>query len=407
VDIVKTRLHNLFEKILRNVNSESGLIYLIAANLISNVIGAALWLYVASALEIAEFGELGYYFAIGVISSNLSLVGMHTTITTYYAKGEKDIVSHSNIFTLVTSAVASCVVFVITFNPALTLFVLGYVSFTMSLAVLLGQKAYKKYARTLIAQRALQMIISIVLLHLYGRDGFLLGYTLAFLAFGFVYFKSLFLSRMHFNLDRIKQKKNFAIHSMVSEFTRVLNMYSDKFMIAPLFGFLLLGKYQLAIQFLLFLYMIPASLFSYLLPQFAGGAKSNRIGFIAILASVGIAIASFILLPYVIALLFPKYIDSSIGVQIISFAIIPLTVTSFINSKLLGTEKSKPVFIATLIYLTLQFSMVYILGQLYDLVGLAFAVIIALAGETLYIFYQYVRTNDSHATNSIKSKTPD
>ncbi len=58
---------------------------------------------------------------------------------------------------------------------------------------------------------------------------------------------------------------------------KVLNGQVDKLIIAPIFGFALLGNYALSIQFLSIMLIIPSIVFQYTLSQDATGNLSKKI----------------------------------------------------------------------------------------------------------------------------------
>ncbi len=129
----------------------------------------------------------------------------------------------------------------------------------------------------------------------------------------------------------------------------------------------------------MFLGLIPATLFQYLLPQESTGLERKKVRFAGLVTSVIFAIILFLVSPFVIEQLFPNYIESIPATQIMSFGIIPMTINSIINSRLLGRERSKPVFIGAVIYLSSLTLMLYILGSMFGLIGLGMAVVISLS----------------------------
>ena len=62
---------------------------------------------------------------------------------------------------------------------------------------------------------------------------------------------------------------------------------------------------------------------------------------ISFIAAIGISAFGIILLPMIIPILFPKFIETTIAIQILSLTIIPATVGTFYESKLLSLEKGK------------------------------------------------------------------
>ena len=175
------------------------------------------------------------------------------------------------------------------------------------------------------------------------------------------------------------------MHSYAMELARTISMFSDKLLIAPLFGFTVLGLYQLGAQFLLFLGMVPTILYHYLLPQEASGIHSRKIGIGAFIISSILAIGFVASVPWIISTLFPNFTSSILAAQLMSMGIIPMTVTSILSSRFLGMERSRPVFIGATTYVATQYTTIIILGNIFGIAGLAMALIIALTVQAVYL----------------------
>ncbi|MFQ5920589.1 MAG: hypothetical protein ACE5JV_01065, partial [Nitrososphaerales archaeon] len=249
---------------------------------------------------------------------------------------------------------------------------------------LLGRKMYKEYMFILVGQRAAQIVLGISLYFLYEIDGVILGYTLAFLAFSYRYFIS--VRNFRPDLSHIRKNFRFVMHSYAMELARTVSMFSDKLLIAPLFGFTILGLYQLGAQFLLFLAMVPTTFYHYILSQEASGIHSRRLGMGAFVVSSILAVSFAVSVPWIINALFPNFTDSILAAQIMCIGIVPMTVSSTIGSRFLGRERSRPVFIGAVIYVAIQYTTIIILGNLFGIVGLAFSLMIALTAQALYLF---------------------
>jgi hypothetical protein len=74
-------------------------------------------------------------------------------------------------------------------------------------------------------------------------------------------------------------------------------MYFDKLVIAPIAGFVILGLYQFGYQFLMFLSVIPASLYQYLLSQEASGMDRPTVKKLGLMISIVLAIFPYFLFP--------------------------------------------------------------------------------------------------------------
>ena len=92
-----------------------------------------------------------------------------------------------------------------------------------------------------------------------------------------------------------------------------------------------------------------------------------------------------IVLPTLISILFPKFIDTTIAIQILSLGIIPATIGIFYESKLLSLEKGKfPIISKSIGVVVLIFGFL-ILGPIYGIIGLSVMVVISSLSETVFI----------------------
>ena len=159
---------------------------------------------------------------------------------------------------------------------------------------------------------------------------------------------------------------------------------TDKLIIAPLLGFALLGNYQLGLQFLAMLNILPAIVYKYVLPHDASGESSIKLKLLTILASGIIALFAFFFSPWVVLQIFPKYLEAAEIIPILSLTIIPSTVILFYTSKFLGREDNIPIFIGSIMYLTMLIILIIILGRMFNLVGIATAFIISVTTQMIY-----------------------
>jgi O-antigen/teichoic acid export membrane protein len=251
--------------------------------------------------------------------------------------------------------------------------------------VLVCARAYRRYALISLGQSIAQITLSFLLYYPLGIIGILLGYFLGCLVFSYKYFYST-IKNFTLNFDSLKEKRNFALHSYgYNLIGRQLANYFDKVVIGALFGYYILGLYQLGFQFFTFLTIIPASLSQYLLPEDSSGKPRKEIKIIGLILSIAVAITAYITTPYLIQKLFPTFIDSIPLVQVMSLAIVPTTIVVILNASRLGKEKSRTVFIAGLIYLTSLIIALITLEKVMGILGLALSLILARTIQAIYL----------------------
>ncbi len=230
------------KKILRATKLDSGLTYVGAGNLLASILGGLFWFALASILATEDYGRLNYYIAIGSMLSVVSLLGLNTTVITFVAKGFEKIRHQANLVVLVSNSFVFILLIFMNYPP-LSFLIIGLSFFTMSVAELLGGKLYKKYFFLLIAERASQVALSIGLYFVIGIDGIIIGYAIAALTFSYRFFKT--FRNFSFAISELRPRFAFMTHSYSLTLSQALTLYADKLIIAPLFGFTVLGLYQL------------------------------------------------------------------------------------------------------------------------------------------------------------------
>jgi len=310
--------------------------------IIATIASTVLWFYLAAALGTEEYGRISYLIAAATIALSISHLGSKTTVTVLTAKEGK---RQPTLFfiSIVSSIIASIVIFFIFEQIGLSLFVIGFAIFVLATSDLLGRKLYKKFSKDIITQRFLLVFFALVFYFLLGPDGVILGFALSFFPYAYRLYNGFNEERIEFS--KIKKRLHFIIHSYADDLSSTFMYNLDKLIIFPLFGFALLGNYQLAFQFLLALSILPQTTYQYILPKDSTGGASPKLKMITIYASIGLAILSIALAPIFVPVLFPQFEESIKIMQIMSIAIVPITINFMYKSKFLGTEKSKIVFV--------------------------------------------------------------
>ena len=367
---------------LKFLKSDRGLIFIILGNVLGAIVTGGFWLLLAMIQTVEEYGETSYIISIASLVSSFSLLGLNTTVMTHIVKGFQKIHIQANQVVLISSIIGGIILLQV--DWILSLFVVGMAFWMMSLYETLGRKSYKQYALINVGARSSQLILSLILYNLIGVEGIAIGFTISFFIFSYKYFIS--IKNFSLNFVEVKEKMKFSLHSYSFNLANALLLYLDKLIIAPIFGYAMLGYYQLGFQFLMFLGMIPISFFQYLIPEEASGKKKTRLRILGIILSLTLATILFILSPIIIDIFFPTYNQSLDAIRIMSFGIIPMMVAYMFNSKFLNDGNTKGVVIGAIIYQILQISLMIILGRIMEVTGLALSVVIALSGQALFLY---------------------
>ena len=366
-----------------------------SANLLGNGISAIFWFSLASLINPEEYGQIHYFLAIAGMAQLLSLISTTNALQVYVAKNIK---IHSTLFfiSIIAGIVSSLVVFLFFSRTDTSLLVLGYIIFELSNGFLLGKKLFSNYAKFFLTQKILTVIFGLGLYFTFGVDGIIFGLVLSYVPYIWILVNEFRNTRIDFSL--LKPRKGFLINNYGINISSAVGGQMDKLIIAPILGLELLGNYSLAMQFLVILLLLPTTVFKYLLTQDSSGKNTKNLKKNTIFASVGLATFGIVILPMIIPILFPNYIDTVIAIQIISVAIIPSTIGIFYDSKLLSIEKSKFLVIGKGIGFFTVISGFVILGPIYGIIGLAVTLVISSCLQTLVVIIasKTIRYEEKH-----------
>jgi len=365
------------------------------ANLFGSGISAIFWFSLASLINPEEYGQIHYFLAIAGMAQLLSLISTTNALQVYVAKNIK---IHSTLFfiSIIAGIVSSLVVFLFFSRTDTSLLVLGYIIFELSNGFLLGKKLFSNYAKFFLTQKILTVIFGFGLYFTFGVDGIIFGLVLSYVPYIWILVNEFRNTRIDFSL--LKPRKGFLINNYGINISSAVGGQMDKLIIAPILGLELLGNYSLAMQFLVILLLLPTTVFKYLLTQDSSGKNTKNLKKNTIFASVGLATFGIVILPMIIPILFPNYIDTVIAIQIISVAIIPSTIGIFYDSKLLSIEKSKFLVIGKGIGVFTMISGFVILGPIYGMIGLAVTLVVSSCVQTLVVIIasKTIRYEEKH-----------
>jgi O-antigen/teichoic acid export membrane protein len=351
-----------------------------SASLITNFIGGLFWMYMASLMGPDEYGQISYFISIALIVASISLFGAGNSLIVFVAKGEK-IQSLFFIITITTSVVGSIILFLMFENFGMSIYAIGFVIFTLVISDLLGKKLYVNYAKYLILQRIMMVSIAIPFYFIFGTDGVLVGIALSFLPFIFIIYRDF---RQPINISFMKLKYKNLLNVYLMDIITLSRGSLDKLIIVPLLGFSLLGNYQLGLQFIVILNIIPMAIYQYVLSHDSSGLPTTKLKILAVSISGLLAIVGALLAPFVVPMLFLEFTESIQIVQILSFSLIPGTITMMYVSKFLGVEKPTYLIVGSIIFLSVQMIGIFGLKDIYGIYGVSFAMILGYLVEVLF-----------------------
>ena len=179
-------------------------------NLAANLIGALLWLTLASLMTTEDYGQVNFYIAIASVASGVSLLGLNTMIMTFIPKGNETIVRQANSLVLILSSIGAVAVAIITTNLPTALLLLALSAFAMTIGEALGRKHYRRYTLIMIACRGSQFGLAMSLYYAIGINGIILGYAIPAIILGFRFFS---VQKLQISFTEIKSRSGFVTHS--------------------------------------------------------------------------------------------------------------------------------------------------------------------------------------------------
>ena len=366
----------MFKK-FKNLIKQKDLSKIGIANILGNTIAAVFWFVLASISGTEDYGQISYLVALSSIGATIALVGGTNPIIVFAAKQIK---VKTTIFLIsISSSIITAIIFIIIFqNTAVSLFIIGFIIFNLTISEILGRKIFGQYLKYFVVQKIIMFALGIPFYYIFGVEGVILAYALSF----FILIKNaiILFKTEKINFKLFKPKLRFVLNNYGKEMTYVFSKHVDKLIIAPIFGFSILGNYYLGIQVLMVLTMIPSIVFQYTLSNDSQGESKREIKKLAIILSIIFAILGVLITPFVIPVLFPEYLEAVNLIQIMCIVIIPRTVSMMCSSKLLGEEKSSPIILSSILFLSIQIPGIFILGDLIGINGIAVSLLL---GEIL------------------------
>ena len=371
------------DSIKDSIIGKKGLLSIGFADIVGSAISGLFWLYIASQVNPDVFGELIYFISIAGLAQLVSLIGSSNALTVYTAKNVK-IQSTLFLISILAAAISLAIITIFYNRIDAGLLAVGFVVFSLVNSVILGKKLFEKYAKLILSQKILTLILGLGLYFVFDVYGIIYGLALSYIPHLVVFVKEFSRTRIDFAL--LKPRKGFIINNYVMNLVAGLGGTVDKLIIAPVLGLALLGNYSLALQMFTMMMVFSEIVYKYLLPFDASGKSNKKIRQIALVVSIIIAILGVTILPSVVDWLFPKYVDATDAIQIMSLGVVPGTISILYSSKFLGMEKSKFVMTAKLVSLGVMFGGFLYFGPIYGAIGLAWIIVAIFTWESIFLF---------------------
>ena len=312
---------------------------------------AVFWFYLASQIEPSSYGEIHWFLGIASLFSGIALFGTTNTLTVYTAK-KIQIQSTLNFISLSASAILSLIVILVLpsfYTIDIGIILIAYVINALAVGDILGRKQYSNYTKYTFIQKGLTLGLGLLFFYLFGYESIIFALALSYI----LHFKRIIsvFREIKLNFKLVKPRFEFIINNYLMSIVAISSGQVDKIVVAPLLGFAILGNYNLAIQAINIMLIVPSIFYKYLLPQESTGIKNKKPKIFVICLSILITISGMVLAPILISEFFPKFNDAVDAIRIMSIVVIPTTISIILESEFLGKEKSRIVIISTAIML--------------------------------------------------------
>ena len=351
---------------------------------IGAIFSAIFWVVLASLIPPEQYGELSYLLGIAVFASTIAVIGTQETLTVYISKKIK-IESTLYLLGLIIGTITSLIILLMFYRLDLVVMIFAYIIHVLAVGEILGKKLYQSYAKYAFIQKLLTLVLGLGFFYLFGIDGIIYALALTYALYAVRIYFGFKNSKINFEL--LKPRKGFIANNYLIVVTAGLQAQIDKFLIAPLLGFALLGNYALALQLIGIMMIFPSVFFKFILPQDSSGVSNKKLKIIVILISILISFLGYILSPIIIPELFPKYNDVIDAVQIMSINVIIATLTYLYTSKFLGLEKSRYLLIGRILAIVVLVIGMLTLGPTYGIIGLSLAFV---ANSLVLLIFLYM-----------------
>lgn len=354
------------------------------SDIIGSGIGAIFWFYIASVLQANEYGEISYFLGIAALVQTIACIGTGNVVTVYVAKKIK-IEATLYFISLVISFASSIVLFFLLHRIDVSLLVFAFVINDLSIAAILGRRCYSQYSKFLLIQKGLLLSIGVISYNVVGIDGIIFSLVVSYIPFIIIMIKGFKNSKIDFGL--LIPRKEFIVNNYVIMLAANFRRDIDKLLIPFLLGFTILGNYALALQIFYVLTMFSNIVYKYMLPEETIKNSTKRLKEISIITTCAIGISGFFVLPEVIPILFPEYVDAISAIRIMSLSVIPSNLVLIFWSKFFAEERSRIVLISSIIQMLIMIFGVVILGSMYGIVGLAITHLTAATSQALFLIF--------------------
>jgi O-antigen/teichoic acid export membrane protein len=376
----------MFRKIIDLIKGDVGFVYVGGSDLITAILGAIFWLYIASLLSIDEYGLVTFVISSSSLAFSLAAMGMGQTLLVFLSKRTVRFLYQIKSLIIITSVSSAVILGLVSKSYLVSILVIASLFYSLSAWELLARKKHKEYFFVGVGEKILQIGLSIAFYIMWGTFGFVLGYTIAYFVFSYRFFAG--LKKIQLKFDELKPTWKFSFYNYGTNIMASLRSDWDKVIISAVFGNYLLGSYQFVFQLYMMLTLLTGSFFKYLLPYESEGTVKKEFKVIAV-AFTGILVGVAVFIgPLVISSFYPKFVHIIDAFQIASIAIMPQILSVLLRVKILSENReTRHLLYAGILGSITYLSLLFALGSALGIEGMAMALLVSSMSEFGYLLF--------------------
>ena len=391
--IAKFKKKDFRSQFMKKIND---LFLMTIANSSGSGITAVFWFILAALMIPSEYGQIQYFISIAGLAYTISLLGTQSVITVYTAK-KVELQATLTTISLIIGTISGGIILLIFSKVEISFLVIAFILNDIGLGYILGKKFFVTYSKYFILQKSLTFVLGISFYFLLGPEGIIFGIVLSYIHFLIIILKILKQTKINFPL--LRNRIGFVSNNYSINIIGIAKNNLDKIIIMPLVGFEILGNYALALQVFFVFSMFSKIIYNYTLPHDSTGDPKSKIKIVAILFAIGITIFGITVVPMIMPIVFPDYVESVIAIQVISLAVVPSTVTLMLSSKILGNEDSKIILVSRIVFASTIISLIVILTPIYGIVGATSSFVVASSFQSIILFIYQRNSNNPKNRN--------
>ena len=292
-------MNNFKKRKLGGFDSIKGIGAIGIGDIVGKGIAGVFWIYVASVLTPAEFGEISYLLSIAATCSIFAAIGAQNTITIFTAK-KIELVKTLSFISIISSIFGAAVLLLLFERLDIGILSIGFVLNNLVIGNLLGRKKFSTYSilqalqktfviilgllakkefglysKYSILQKGLVAILGITTIYFFNYEGLIFAVAFSYLVFIIGAFR--IMKETKFNWGLLKLKWRFITNNYLMRILGSLGNQVDKILVMPLLGAAILGNYSLGLQVLVICNSISTIIFKFILPYDSTGVSTQQV----------------------------------------------------------------------------------------------------------------------------------